>query len=71
MVGFPNHLADFQTAAGHQQTGQVPIVVAPAVFIELGGATHFPSHDEKHVLIESAVMQILHEGGHRMVDLPR
>ena len=69
MVGFPDHLADFQATARHQEAGQVAVVVAPAVFVELGGASHFPGHDEEGVLIESAVMQILDESGHRMVDL--
>ena len=69
MVGFPDHLTDFQSTARHQETGQVAVVVAPAVFVELGGASHFPGHDEEDVLIESAVMQILDESGHRMVDL--
>ena len=59
-------LTDFQAPPAIRRL--VAVVVAPAVLLSLGSVP-FPGHDEEDVFIESAVMQILNEGGHRVVDL--
>src|SRR5437870_2169235 len=56
-------------AGREAEAGQVRIVVAPAVAVAPRRPAHLARDDEQDLVAEAALVDVLDEGGHRVIDL--
>ena len=58
-IGRADDLAGAHAAAGQQGAGDVGPVVAAGVLVDLGRAAEFAPDDDRDVLVQAAVVQVL------------
>ena len=67
-VGGANHLPYFHAAAKKHRAGNARPMVAPAILVDRGRAPELAPDHNRHVLVQPARVQVLHQGAHTLVE---
>ncbi len=72
VIGGANNLAHRQSAAADQRTaGRSPVFPAGTSFVHMDArcAAKLAHHHQQHIVLQTAIVQILNEGTHGLVEL--
>src|SRR5207248_2838516 len=67
-IGGADHLAGLHAAAGEQSARDARPMVAAGVFVDGGGSAELAPDDNRNILVEAALVQVIYQRAHALVE---